>query len=87
MENLHNYLHKDLVNIVEEYTKDRTNYNIVLKHLSKMMRKSSGYVWMDQRRGVVPIVKTIENQNWARKRGYSHFRFDRKMNRLRSTEV
>ena len=30
MENLHNYLPKDLVNIVEEYSKDRTNYNKVL---------------------------------------------------------
>ena len=33
MENLHNYLPKDLVNIVEEYSKDRTNYDIVIKHL------------------------------------------------------
>ena len=33
MENLHNYLPKDLVNIVEEYSKDRTNYDEVLKEL------------------------------------------------------
>ena len=30
MENLHNYLPKDLVNIIEEYSKDRTNYDITL---------------------------------------------------------
>ena len=33
MENLHNYLPKDLVNIVEEYSKDRTNYDKVLNQL------------------------------------------------------
>ena len=33
MQNLHNHLPKDLVAIVEEYSKDRTNYNIVLCHL------------------------------------------------------
>ena len=35
MENLHNYLPKDLVNIVEEYSKDRTNYNKVVTELTK----------------------------------------------------
>ena len=35
MENLHNYLPKDLVNIVEEYSKDRTNYNNVMYQLRK----------------------------------------------------
>lgn len=34
-----NYLPKDIVHIVEEYSKDRTQYNIVLKHLNKMIRK------------------------------------------------
>ena len=29
MENLHNYLPKDLVAIIEEYAKDRTNYDKV----------------------------------------------------------
>src|SRR5438067_773356 len=33
MENLHNYLPKDLVNIVEEYSKDRTNYDKVIPEL------------------------------------------------------
>jgi|SRR5271165_1290741 len=31
MELLHNYLPKDLINIVDEYSKDRTNYDKVLK--------------------------------------------------------
>ena len=31
MKNLHNYLPKDLVNIIEEYSKDRTNYDKVLR--------------------------------------------------------
>jgi len=30
MNNLHNYLPKDLVNIVEEYAKDRTKYDHVI---------------------------------------------------------
>lgn len=34
MENLHNYLPKDLVNIVEEYSKDRTDYNEVIRELT-----------------------------------------------------
>jgi len=33
MEILHNYLPKDLVNIVEEYAKDRTNYDKVMHEL------------------------------------------------------
>ena len=37
MESLHNYLPKDLVNIVEEYLKDRTNYNKVLEELEIMI--------------------------------------------------
>ena len=34
MENLHNYLPKDLVNIVEEYSKDRTQYDNTMTELS-----------------------------------------------------
>jgi len=34
MEILHNYLPKDLVNIVEEYSKDTTNYDKVLFELA-----------------------------------------------------
>ena len=31
---LHNYLPKDLVNIIEEYSKDRTQYNKVILELN-----------------------------------------------------
>ena len=34
MENLHNYLPRDLVNIVEEYSKDRTDFDKILSHLT-----------------------------------------------------
>ena len=30
MQNLHNHLPKDLVAIVEEYSKDKTNFNLVI---------------------------------------------------------
>jgi len=33
MQNLHNYLPKDLVNIIEEYSKDRSQYDEVLTEL------------------------------------------------------
>ena len=32
MENLHNYIPMDLANIVDEYSKDRTNFDKVLSH-------------------------------------------------------
>lgn len=37
MEIIHNYLPKDLINIVEEYAKDRTNYDKVLKEFETNM--------------------------------------------------
>ena len=40
MNELYNILPKDLAFIVEEYAKDRTQYNIVVKHLNKMIRKT-----------------------------------------------
>ena len=42
MENLHNYLPKELVTIVEEYSKDRTNYDKVVRELNKYILK---YDW------------------------------------------
>ena len=42
MENLHNYLPKDLVNIVEEYSKDRTNYdNVIIQYNEKSCESAS----------------------------------------------
>ncbi len=35
MQNIHNHLPKDLVAIVEEYSKDRTNYDKVIQHLEE----------------------------------------------------
>ena len=35
IEHLHNYLPKDLVYIVEEYLKDRTNYDTVLREFEQ----------------------------------------------------
>ena len=39
MEILQNYLPMDLVNIVEEYSKDRTNYNKVVKDLDVLIHE------------------------------------------------
>ena len=42
MENLHNYLPMDLVNIVEEYSKDRTNYDKVINDLEILVNETIG---------------------------------------------
>ena len=42
MESLHNYLPKDLVNIIEEYFKDITNYDNVTCELNKYQKD---YIW------------------------------------------
>ena len=58
MENLHNYLPKDLVNIVEEYSKDRTNYEQVLNDFNRRVFAAMKYRYMCTR--VKEIVFEIE---------------------------
>ena len=40
MESSHNYLPMDLVNIVEEYLKDRTNYDKVINDLEILVNET-----------------------------------------------
>ena len=47
MQNLHNHLPKDLVAIVEEYSKERTNYNNVILDLEKCIISSAHQQCLD----------------------------------------
>ena len=58
MESLHNYLPKDLVAIVNEYSKDRTNYNQVLNDFNRRVFAAMKYRYMCTR--VKEIVFAIE---------------------------
>ena len=46
MESLHNYLPKDLVNIFEEYSKDRTNYDKVLREFETSIIITTSLLWI-----------------------------------------
>ena len=86
MEILYNYLPKDLVNIIEEYAKDRTQYNIVLRHFKKMIGKQSTawYTIYDDYIISKSLLKLIHCQNRSIKwNPYSHRRWLRKNNILR----
>lgn len=66
MDILKNYLPKDLVNIVEEYAKDRTHFDLMLKHLEEMIRKINSahwpVCWYDHH-FTKSIIKLIKYQN------------------------
>ena len=55
MESLHNYLPKDLVNIVEEYSKDRTNYDKVIEQL-ELLDTMIMYAINDDNRNYLEIL-------------------------------
>ena len=58
MESLHNYLPKDLVNIVEEYSKDRTNYDMVLAQLN-LLDTEIMYAINDDNRNYLGITNVV----------------------------
>ena len=62
MQNLHNYLPKDLVNIVEEYSKDRTNFDKVLKQLVRLNTEIM-YAINDDNRNYLTILNVERRAN------------------------
>jgi len=56
-------LPKDLVNIIDEYAKDRTNYEKVMKHLRKMGRKA----WRHHRWGLTLSQAILKHVKWQNK--------------------
>ena len=63
MELLFLMLPKDLVNIIDEYAKDRTNYEKVMKHLRKMGRKA----WSHHRWGLTLSQAILKHVKWQNK--------------------
>ena len=59
MQNLQNFLPKDVVDIVEEYSKDKTKYNLIVFTLDEIIRSYHYYLLLCNRLVTNPNFKPI----------------------------